>query len=177
MPSPTGSPAPDLPTLMDFETQFEAQTAVILDATGISAAITQIRAASNVPTLDIAYQFEIGQALNHFSPTPSGKYLHDMFDGVLTITVFANRDDDANPNLATYEQFASLRRQIAAAFVEGTWPFNTVGAGLAYLDTRSFFMRPTARRAGQADEKMQDLVVMSWHVRFGIAKSSWPTAS
>jgi hypothetical protein len=164
--------------MLDFETQFESQAAAIMAAAGITATITKIRSASNVPTLDVAYKFEVGSALaSAHGKTPNGKYHHNIYDGTLEITLFANRDDDANPASSVYAQFALLRRQIAAAFLEGLWPFNTVSPGLPYLDTQSGWVRPAGRRAGLSEDKEQDLCVMAFHVRFGIPAACWPTAS
>lgn len=167
------TPAPDLPTLLDFETQIEDATHAILTAAGITAAITQARAAVNVPTLDIAIRFETGEALNHWGRTPSGKPHYDIFNGRLEITLFADRDENADSTSAVYQQFQILRGKIAAALLEGLYPFS----GLAWLDVKSGFLRPLGRNAGLSESKLQDLCTMSWAMRFGIIKAAWPTAS
>ena len=167
------TPAPDLPTLLDFETQIEDETSAILTAAGISAAITQARSTANVPTLDIAIRFETGEALNHWGRTPSGKAHYDIFNGRLEITLFADRDANADSSGANYQQFQTLRGKISAALLEGLYPFS----GLDWLDVKSGFLRPTGRNAGISEGKLQDLCTMTWAMRFGIIKAAWPTAS
>jgi hypothetical protein len=167
------SPAPDLPTLLDFETQFEDKAAAILAAAGITAAITKARSTANVPTLDIAIRFDVGEALNHWGITPGGKAHYDMFNGKLEITLFADRDANADSADVNYAQFQLLRGKIAAAFLEGLNPFG----GMDWLDVSSFFVRPLGRNAGLGESKLQDLCTMTWAVRFGIIKAAWPSAS
>ncbi len=167
------TPAPDLATLLDFETQFEDKTAAILAAAGITAAITKARAVANVPTLDIAIRFETGAALEHWGRTPSGKAHYDIFNGTLEITLFADRDENADSTSAVYAQFQLLLGKISAALLEGLNPFN----GLDWLDVSSGFLRPTGRNVGISEDKLQDLCTMTWAVRFGIIKAAWPTAS
>ena len=167
------TPAPDLPTLLDFETQIETAAASVLAAAGVTAAITKARAATNNPSLELAIRFETGAAINHWCRTPSGKNHYDMFDGVLEITISADRDANADSTSAVYQQFEFLRGTIAAAFLEGVYPFS----GLAWLDVKSFHLRPVGRNAGISESRMQDLSTMTWSLRFGIIKAAWPTSS
>ncbi len=167
------TPAPDLPTLLDFETQFEDETAEIFTTAGISAAITQARSTAEVPTLDIAIRFEVGEAIQHWGRTPSGKAHYDIFNGRLEVTLFADRDANADSANANYAQFQLLRGKIAAALLEGLYPFS----GLDWLDVKSGFLRPLGRNAGLGESKLQDISTMSWAVRFGIIKAAWPTSS
>lgn len=167
------SPATDLPTLLDFETQFEDETAIILASAGITAAITKARAVANVPTLDLAVRFETGAAIEHWGRTPGGKNHYDIFNGVLEITLFADRDENADATSDVYAQFQTLRGKVSAALLEGLNPFS----GLDWLDVSSGFLRPTGRNAGISENKLQDLCTMTWAVRFGIIKAAWPTAS
>lgn len=162
-------PAPDLETLLDFETQVEDATLEFLRA-DLDLPSGQIyRAGDQVDLLTarVEVMFEVGEAqdppVQRSSADPTLTYRE--YVGNLQVRVVT--DAAENNTIALHRK---LRAQTRAALLINATNFDS--ENLAYLDIK--YMRPS----GTTRETDEDFFVseMGWDIRFAIRNDAWPSS-
>lgn len=167
-------PAPDLPTLLDFEGQLKtALQAIVTNSSPsiVGAIFPQDAATTNA--YGLALRLEVGGVLDgHFGRRPSGKVDFDFFEASFEIEAWANRDDNADNTSASYQKLETFRKNARTVFLEGNTPFAPY---LTYLRVRR--IRPLGSQMGLIPERQQDVCTLRFYMDFGIIPNAWPSAS
>ena len=161
------STAPDLKTLLDFETQIETACAgIIEDELDISAASVNITLdQDSLVTPRVEVSFEAGEALD--APVPrnqtGAKIDYDKHTGTLTLRLIT--DGSVNGTQSDHRQ---KRGQLRAAFLISEVGFNEVN--LPYYEIR--YLRPTGTAFSvDGDHQVSEL---TYQVEFGFTSDAWP---
>lgn len=161
------SAAPDLKTLLDFETQIETACAgIIEDALDIAAASVNITLDQDslvTPRVEVA--FEVGEALD--APVPrngtQAKIDYDKHTGTLSLRLVT--DGSINGTQTDHRHKRALLR---AAFLISDVDFNAVN--LPYYEIR--YLRPTGTTFSvDGEHQISDL---TYEVQFGFTGTAWP---
>lgn len=171
-------PAPNLPTLFDFEGQFEAAAQAVLTANGITSYLSQAK--SKLPLLETAIALDVGPAIDELtqipSPTswpadqaPPQEYFR--YPATLGLEVNVPRDDNGATLPGVTTLLSQIRGQIRAAFMRVVFPFND--SNLPYL--RVSDIRPAGSLTAWRRETNVDFTSLRFAITFSIQPSAWPT--
>ncbi len=171
------SQAPNLPTLFDFEGQFEDAAQAILVASGIAAYISQ--EALKMPLLSTGIAFDVGPALDELNqlPKPSNwpadtaaPQDYFRYTGSIEFSVSVPRDDDDASLPGVQTLMRQIRGQIRAAMMRVVFPFNDTN--LPYL--RVTDIRPAGASTSTQQPRNVDVCSMRFEVSFLIQDGAWP---
>ena len=90
MPLPTPEVAPDLGTLLDYETHINASIDALLVAEGITPSKQRDSDELATPRTEVSFSFG-GMRPNSVTTLKNGKEVEHNFDGTLTVKVITNR--------------------------------------------------------------------------------------
>lgn len=168
--------APDLETLLDFETNVESAAETFLaTATGLSAgsiAVTLEQDDLVLPRLGVA--FELGEALDppDAKETGSSELEYRKYTGTLTVMVMTRATRDGSG-----ADHRSYRAKVRAALLLNADNFTTLdGAGpatiLPFYDVN--YLRPTGTTL-EIDGKLA-VSTLTYQMNLNIRNDAWPAA-
>lgn len=154
-------PAPDFPTLYDFESQIEAAVKSAL----ISGGITNVYTTRDNSILLVP---RVEAQLNLMGPTGhmaglNGRETPDQFEAILRLAVVTSRSQ-TETNHAYFR--GNVRYQMASIAQQ----FNSTS--LPYLQIMQ--MLPAQSTPQIFDDKEHDITELKYHVWFGIQATAWP---
>lgn len=174
------SPAPDLPTLLDFEGQFEAAAQAVLATAGIVAYISQ--QSVKLPLINTVLAADLGPAFDELTElalpstwpansAPPQEYFRFTLNLEMRVEVPRDQEvpDPLNPpDVDTL--LRTLRGQIRAAFLRILFPFNDTN--LPYY--RVSDIRPNGAITGFAPQRNIDFCSVRYLITFTIQPGAWP---
>ena len=170
--------APDLPTLLDFEGNFETAAQAVLATAGITGYVSQ--QAVKLPLISTGIFADLGPALDELTelavpstwpagtPPPQEYY---RFTINLELRVEVPRDGNTPtpaPDVTTL--LRTIRGQIRGAFLRVLFPFNDVN--LPYY--RVSDIKPSGTVTGFEAVRNIDFCSLRFTVTFAIQPGAWP---
>lgn len=170
--------ATDLPTLLDFEGQFEDAAQAMLAASSITAYISQ-QAVKKV-LINTGLAFDTGAAVNELTQLalppgwpvgqqPPQEYFR--FTGNLTVQIEVPRDQNAPtpaPDVGTI--LRTMRGQLRALMLRVNMPFTDTNLPLLRVTD----IRPGGATTGFESARNIDFCTLSFAISFLIKPDSWP---
>lgn len=173
------SQAPDLPTLLDFEAQFEDAAEAILEAAVIAAFTSQEN--TKLPLINTGISADLGPAIDELTDlalpstwdpakTPPQEYFR--FTLALEFRIEVPRDENTpTPPPAQVTVLRTIRAKIRAVMLRIMFPFND--SNLPYY--RVSDIRPNGATTGETGSSRNiDFCALRYLITFTIQPTAWP---
>lgn len=171
--------APDLPTLFDFEGQFETAAQSVLSSQAITSFISQEVTSGRLPLINTGIGLDVGPALDVLTQLPppatwpadqAPPQEYFRFPGNLEFRIEVPRDMSAimNPNVPTL--FRQIRGKLRAAMMRSCAPFTA--ANLPWYVVTD--IKPGGASTGWELQRNLDYCSLRWAVWWSIRPDAWP---
>jgi hypothetical protein len=169
--------APNLPALLDFESQIEAATQSVLAAAGVTAFISQ--QAAEIPDINTGIGCDVGAAIDLLTQIPGGPTWpagtplpqeYFRYPASLELIVEVPRDTQGATLPGVPTMLAQIRGLVRASLLRVIMPFND--SNMPYL--RVTDIKPAGTTTGTMPAKALDFCSIRFSLTFEIKPDSWP---
>lgn len=170
--------APDLPTLLDFEGQFELAAQKVMQAAGVLSFIDQ--QADKLPIINTGIAADLGSAFDELTQLalpstwdPNSAPPQEYFRYTLNLELRVEVPRDQNqpsPAPIVDTMLRTIRGQIRAAMLRIFFPFND--SNVPYY--RVSDIRPSGTQTGFESARNVDFCALRYVITFTIQPTAWP---